>query len=727
MKDTEQVFSDLIEKVKSYMPNADIAVLEHALEVATKAHSSQKRASGELYISHPVNVAYILAEMEMDIPTIAAAILHDVLEDTPLTEEELHEEFGDEITELVKGVTKLTNIPYSSALEQQAENLRKMIVAMAKDIRVILIKLADRLHNMRTLQNMPHEKQLEKACETMEIYAPLAHRLGMSRIKWELEDLSLRYLDPVAYKEIAEGISQKRELREKYLETIKTTIADKMAEIGIRGEIESRAKHFYSIYRKMYSNNITMDQIYDLLAVRVIVDTVAECYAVLGMVHEIFKPIPGRFKDYIAMPKKNMYQSLHTSLIGPAGTPFEVQIRTWDMHRISEVGIAAHWKYKEGGQGGSSDDGKFAWVRKLIEDYSSAADSEEIISSLKVDLFEDEVFVFSPKGDLISLPIGSNPIDFAYSIHSQVGNKTVGAKINGKIKPIDTQLKNGDIVEIITAKNGTPSRDWLKIVKTTAARRKINEYYKKEEKEENVERGKIAFEKELKRNGIFDIAYKNQDAWQPFVLRKYTVQNLEDFYAMIGYGGISAFKAITKIKDLLSEFIEAEKTEEEIVKENTKEAPKKERVSSSQEIVVHGIDNCLVRYAKCCNPVHGDPIIGYITQGRGVTIHRADCQNVSNMEDEKVARLIEVEWGNTGKVRSYNANLHIIVNSKVGLLASIAAKISEMKISITNVDTKVTKDNLGIINIVVQISDKAQLEKLVGKISKLRDVIEVER
>lgn len=726
MQTTEQIYNDLIERVKAYNPDANFDLVKKAYDVATAAHGEQKRQSGELYITHPVNVAYILADMELDIPSICAALLHDVIEDTKYTEEDMRKDFGNEITDLVEGVTKLTNIPYSTVLEEQAENLRKMFVAMAKDIRVILIKLADRLHNMRTLKSMSHEKQLEKACETMEIYAPLAHRLGMSKIKWELEDISLRYLDPAAYKEISDNIAEKREEREKYLENIKKIIEDKMAEIGIRGEIQSRAKHFYSIYRKMYSQNIGIDQIYDLLAVRVIVDTVAECYAILGMVHELFQPIPGRFKDYIAMPKKNMYQSLHTSLFGPGGKPFEVQIRTWDMHRISEVGIAAHWKYKEGGQGGTETDDKFAWIRQIIEDYKETPDTEEIISTLKVDLFEDEVFVFSPRGDLLSLPIGSIPIDFAYNIHSAIGNKMVGCKINSKIKPIDTKLRNGDIVEIITAKNAAPSRDWLKIVKTTAARRKINEYLKKDQREENIIRGKSILDRELKKERLLELASKHEDKWRDIVLKRYTVKSLDDLYAMLGYGGLSVIKVITKIKDLLEEYIK-EQVEEEAVEVKQNPITEKKREVSSQEVIVRGIDNCLIRYAKCCNPVHGDEIVGYITRGRGVTIHRKDCENISSMDNDKTARLIEVEWGNSDKMSNYNAGLRIIVNSRVGILANVAAKISEMKIQVMGMNIRTTKDELGIIDAVVQITDKSQLDKLVANISKLRDVIEVER
>ncbi|MDR1101438.1 MAG: bifunctional (p)ppGpp synthetase/guanosine-3',5'-bis(diphosphate) 3'-pyrophosphohydrolase, partial [Clostridiales bacterium] len=543
MESVEKVYNDLIERIRQYNPSADFALIQKAFDVANKQHDGQMRFSGEPYIAHPVNVAYILAEMELDSAAIVAALLHDVVEDTEYSYEQINADFGEEITELVRGVTKLTKIPYSTKAEQQAENLRKMFMAMAKDIRVVLIKLADRLHNMRTLRSMTSKKQLEKACETMEIYAPLAHRLGMSKIKWELEDRSLRYLDPIAYKEIADNIAEKRESREEYLETIKTIISNKLNEANITFSLESRAKHFFSIYRKMYSQNIGIDQIYDLLAVRIIVESITDCYAVLGIVHEVFRPIPGRFKDYIAMPKSNMYKSLHTTLIGPTGTPFEVQIRTWDMHKIAEVGIAAHWKYKEGGAGDTEADNKFGWVRQLLEVYKNTNDAEELVTSLKTDLFEDEVFVFSPKGDLIDLPIGSNAIDFAYHIHSQIGDKTVGVKINGKMRPIDTKLKNGDIVEVITSKTSNgPSRDWLKIVATNQARRKINEFFKREQRDENITRGKSALERELKRNALYDIAMHNTDLWQPAVLKKYNLPNIDDMFAMLGYGGLSVLK-----------------------------------------------------------------------------------------------------------------------------------------------------------------------------------------
>lgn len=724
-----EIFENLVKIIKAYNPEANFELLERAFNVALTAHEGQFRVSGEPYITHPMMVACILAEMELDTSAIAAAILHDVVEDTSYTYEEAVAEFGQEIADLIIGVTKLTKIPYSTKQEQQAENLRKMIMSMAKDIRVILIKLADRLHNMRTLSSMPEKKRREKACETMEIYAPLAHRLGMSRVKWELEDCSLRYLDPVAYKEITSNIAEKRVIREKYLESIKATIAEKLERMGINGDIQSRAKHFYSIYRKMYSQNISIDQIYDLLAVRVLVESVTDCYAVLGMVHEIFRPIPGRFKDYIAMPKKNMYQSLHTTLIGPSGTPFEVQIRTWDMHRVAEVGIAAHWTYKEGGNTGDADD-KFSWIRQLIEAYQSPSDSEEIVTSLKVDLFEDEVFVFTPQGDLISLPAGSTAIDFAYSIHSQIGDKMVGVKIGGKIRPLGTRLRNGDIVEVITSKTANgPSRDWLKMVASNAARRKINEFFKREQRDENIERGKHALDRELKRNGLYDIAHNNLDIWQKAVLEKYNLTSMDDLMAMVGYGGLSVLKIMSKLKDSLKAQIDEHKQKEEEAKPKAAPPPPPKPASGSgKEIIVRGIDNCLVRFAKCCNPVHGDAIMGYITRGRGVTVHHANCINVTEVDEEQKARMIEVEWGGEAKT-SYLSSIKVIVDSRTGIFVNVAAVISEMKIAIRAVEAREGKNKTeySIMHFTLDIPNKEALEKIISRIRKVSGVISVER
>lgn len=723
----DESFKQLKEKIKGYIPNYDFTLLEKAYEFAIMAHSGQQRISGEPYVTHPLSVAHILAETELDVESIIAALLHDVVEDTSYSYDDIKSMFGENIAFLVEGVTKLGKIPYSTKEEQQIENFRKMFLAMAKDIRVVLIKLADRLHNMRTLKSMTKEKQLLTARETMEIYAPLAHRLGMSRIKWELEDISLLYLDPVAYHEIADHIATKRVEREEYLENIKSTLESKLSELGIDAHLEGRAKHFYSIYRKMYTNNIDIDQIYDLLAVRVIVNTISECYAVLGLVHELYKPISGRFKDYIAMPKKNMYQSLHTSVIGPTGKPFEIQIRTWEMHKISEVGIAAHWKYKEGKSGPSDLDSKLEWVRQLIDMYSdaSSADAEEFMRNVRRDLFEDEVFVFSPKGDVINLPAGAIPIDFAYSIHSAIGNKTIGAKINGRIVPLDYVLQNGDIVEIITSSvpHG-PSRDWLKIVKTSQARKKINEWFKKEHREENILRGKEILEKELKRNGL-PLNSMNKKEWIEPVLKRYNLHTGDDMLAAIGYGGLSVNKVIARIKE---EYRKSEKLYEALIpKIQVKDVRRKP--SSNNGVIVKGIDNCLVRFSRCCNPVPGDEIVGYITRGRGVSIHRKDCINARNLENvalQEGERFIDVWWDETHKA-SFYTEIQIVANDRQGLVLEVTNVISELKIEMHAINARSTKEQLGIINVTLEINDKEQLEKVIKRFWKIPDVISVIR
>ncbi len=724
MKDIQDSFESLKEKIKKYNPQCDFWMLEKAFNLSVVAHSGQQRVSGEPYVTHPLRVAHILADIELDCDSIVAGLLHDTVEDTTYNYDDIKELFGEHIAMLVEGVTKLGKIPYSTKEEQQIENLRKMFFAMAKDIRVILIKLADRLHNMQTLKSMPEEKQREKARETMEVYAPLAHRLGMSKIKWELEDLSLRYLDPVAYHEIAEHIAQKRKQREDYLENVKDTLHTKLDGLGISAHIEGRAKHFYSIYRKMYTNNIAIDEIYDLLAVRVIVDSINECYAVLGLVHELFKPIPGRFKDYIAMPKKNMYQSLHTSLIGPTGRPFEIQIRTWEMHKIAEVGIAAHWKYKEGFTGESDMDSKLEWVRQLLDIHKDLTDAEEFMNTLKIDLFEDEVFVFSPKGDVINLPAGSCPIDFAYAIHSAIGNKTTGAKINGKIVPLDHAMINGDIVEIITSSvpHG-PSRDWLKIVKTSQARKKINEWFKKENREENIQRGKDSLEKEMKRNGL-PLTLLHKKEWMEPIYKRYTLNALDDLFATIGFGGLPVAKVITRIKE------ENRKTEKPEVDEITEISETKPRSNkNSNGIVVRGIENCLVRFSRCCNPVPGDEIVGYITRGRGVSVHRKDCINVRNLENsvlQEGERFIDVWWADEHKA-SYYTDIQVVANDRQGLVLEVTNAVSELKINLSALNARGTKDGLGIVNLTVEIKNKEQLEKALKRFWKIHGVTSVIR
>ena len=724
MYDAVKCFETLKENIAKYNPNSDLDFIKKAGDYATKAHEGQNRKSGEPFVTHPYNVALILSELEMDDEAIVAGLLHDTVEDTSCTINEIKEEFGENVALLVEGVTKLGKIPYSTKQEQQVENLRKMFLAMAKDIRVIIIKLADRLHNMRTLKSMSEEKQLAKAHETMEVFAPLANRLGMQKVKWELEDLSLRYLDPIAYKEISDHINLKRGERIEYLENVKTTLQTKLDEMGIEAGMSGRAKHFYSIYKKMYTNNISIDEIYDLLAVRVIVNNINECYAVLGMVHELYKPIPGRFKDYIAMPKKNMYQSLHTSLIGPGGRPFEVQIRTWEMHKIAEVGIAAHWKYKEGVSGATDLDNKLEWVRQLLEIHRDMNDAEDFIHNLKIDLFEDEVFVFSPKGAVINLPNGAGPIDFAYAIHSAIGNKTIGAKVNGKIVTLEHKLTNGDIVEIITSSNSRgPSRDWLKIVKTSQAKKKINDWFKKENREENILKGREMIERELKKSGI-PISVLNDKKFMEPICKKFTLSTIDDLLSTVGFGGIPLTKAFSRIKDYYTKIhLEQNDTNalEELVNISSEKISK-----SSNGIIVKGISNCLVKISRCCNPVPGDDIVGYITKGRGVSVHRTDCINMNNLNEIDAQRFIEVHWSDE-QTSNYTSDLQIIANDRNGLMVDVMNTVSAAKSSIKAVNSRVTKDNLAIINITAIVSSQDQMQKLLKSLKNIESVTSVSR
>jgi GTP pyrophosphokinase len=718
-------YSRLVKKINKYNINCDFSLIEKAYVISKDAHSGQQRVSGEPFIMHPMEVANILAELELDCTAIVAGILHDTIEDTTYTYEQLKEKFGEEVALLVDGVTKLGKIPYTTKEEQQAENLRKMFLAMSKDIRVILIKLADRLHNMRTLKYMSADKQIEKAKETLEIYAPLAHRLGISKIKWELEDLCLRYLDPKGYYDLVDKISKKRREREAYIEQILATLKERIAELGIEVHLDGRPKHFYSIDRKMEQQTKTLDQIYDLFAFRVIVDSVKDCYGVLGLVHEIYKPMPGRFKDYIAMPKPNMYQSLHTTVIGPEGVPFEIQIRTWDMHRVAEVGIAAHWKYKESSSGGS-DDSKLAWLRQLLDWQKEMRDPNEFMETLRVDLFTDEVFVFTPKGDVFSLAASSTPIDFAYSIHSAIGNKMIGAKVNGKIVTIEYELKNGDIVEILTSSNvHGPSRDWLKIVKTSQARNKINQWFKKEKRDENIVRGKELVEKELKKQSLaFSVLFKPE--WVEILLRKYTFNTLDDLYAAIGYGAMTANKVISRLKEEYKKTVKVEDFALQTAETISQQKPNQNRKSVPENgIVVKGIENCLVRISRCCNPVPGDPIIGYITRGRGVSVHRADCPNVTNNIDGDT-RLIDVDWYTANNV-SYNAEVTVLANDRTALLMEITNVIGEAKIPLKAINARTTKDQVAVMNLTMEITNTEQLEKITKKLKRVDGVFEVTR
>lgn len=725
----QQVLDELISAVKTNFPNADLDLIYKAFNFANEAHKNQKRVSGYPYIMHPLHVAITVANLKFDVESVCAALLHDVVEDTEYTLDDVRNLFGDNIANLVDGVTKLDKIEITSSEERHMENLRKMFLAMANDIRVIIIKFADRLHNLSTLISMPEDKQRATARETLNLYAPLAHRLGMYKIKWELEDYSLKYLDPVAYHEIVEGINQKRQEREEFIAQIKSTLKTSLSEIGIECTIDGRPKHFYSIYRKMFTQNKTLDQIYDLFAVRIITNSVTDCYTALGLAHELYKPMPGRFKDYIAMPKPNMYQSLHTTVIGPNGTPFEIQIRTKEMHEIAENGIAAHWKYKGIAENDSNSEQKLSWIRQLLEFQKDADNEEEFLRALKVDLFTDQVFVFTPKGDVISFPAGATPIDFAFNIHSAIGYKMHGARVNGKIVPLDYQLQNGDIVEIITstAIHG-PSRDWIKIVKTSQAKNKINQWFKKEKREENIIRGKEMIEKEIKRQGL-NSAELLTDAHLQSMFKRYGFSSLDDLYSAVGYGSLPTLKAVSKLKEehkRKSEKKEIPVISSEVLSEPPKISPN-EKSSAKDGVIVSGIDSCLIRYSRCCNPVPGDKIIGYITRGRGVSIHRQDCPNIANAysnADEK-ARLIEVEWSKHDQT-TFTANLKIEANDRPGIFIEVANAVGETKIPLKAINAR-TKDTLAIFEITLEIANIEQIEKVAKKLKNLKGVIDVSR
>ncbi|MBE7030807.1 MAG: bifunctional (p)ppGpp synthetase/guanosine-3',5'-bis(diphosphate) 3'-pyrophosphohydrolase [Ruminococcaceae bacterium] len=732
MNDTCQtLYEELIKKIKQYNPNCDFDLIERAYLLAANAHKEQKRVSGRPYLAHPLSVAQTVAEMELDVASICAALLHDVVEDTECTIEDIREQFGEEIAILVDGVTKLDKIQFSSKEERDMENLRKMFLAMAKDIRVIIIKFADRLHNMATLISMPEEKQREKARETLSIFAPLAHRLGMYKIKWELEDTSLKYIDPIAFYEIVEGIKQKRQEREDYIIHIKAALKDKLDVLGIDCTIDGRPKHFYSIYRKMFTQNKTLDQIYDLFAVRIITNTVSDCYAALGAAHELYKPMPGRFKDYIAMPKPNMYQSLHTTVIGPGGRPFEIQIRTKEMHAVAENGIAAHWKYKEGNVATDQNmEQKLSWVRQLLELQRDAKDEEEFLSALRIDLFTDQVFVFTPKGDVQSFPAGATPIDFAFSIHSAIGCKMQGARVNGKIVPLDYQMQNGDIVEIITSSSiHGPSPDWLKIVKTGQARNKINQWFKKENREQNIEKGKDMLEKEIKRQGMNGLGLLKNEYLEP-LCRRYGFKSIDDLYSGLGFGGIPLSKVISRLKDEYKKSHQEEPDPASIIASVSQAAQSKPSSSSSGSdgVTIAGVDNCLIRFSKCCNPVPGDRIIGYITRGRGVSIHRQDCSNIASAysnEEEKV-RLIEVAWEDN-KNTSYLSTLKVVSHDRSGILVEFTNAIADSKVPLKGLNARTTKDDLAIIELTLEITGTEQLDRIIKKLRAISGVIDVTR
>ena len=728
MQQKEITIKDVIAKRKEKGKKVDTKLIMKAYNYAYEHHGDQKRHSGEPYIIHPLNVAYILADVGMDDSTICAALLHDVVEDTDATDDDLRKNFGDEISDMVAGVTKLGKVQFASVEEQQVEDYRKMFLAMGKDIRVIIIKLADRLHNMRTLKYLKRDRQIANAKETMEIYAPLANRLGLYSIKWELEDLSFKYLYPQEYHELVEGINRKRDERLKFIEKIMADIRVQLKKNHIEAEVTGRAKHLYSIYRKMKRDNKTLDQIYDLFALRILVNSIKDCYAALGIVHEMYTPMPGRFKDYIAVPKPNMYQSIHTTLLGEKGTPFEVQIRTWDMHRVAEYGIAAHWAYKEASYLGKKESvkvegDKLAWLRESLEWQKDMQDPEEFLETLKTELFEDEVYVFTPKGAIKVLPRGATPIDFAYSIHEEIGNHMTGCKINSKMMPIITSLKNGDIVEIITSDSSKgPSRDWLKFVKSTKAKNKITSWFKKAEKSENIEKGKDLIEKEIKRIGMTHAELFKQE-YIDAALERYKYNTIDDMYAAVGFGANSAVKIIAK---MLQEYRKEHQEEdiEQKMEELRKDKETKPKPSSSG-VIVKGIDNCLVRLAKCCNPLPGDEIIGYITKGRGVSVHRKDCVNVNDLlSDEN--RIIDVKWYEKAK-ENYNVTLEVLANDRKGLLVDILNAVKETNANLMGVSTKTTKERIAIMDIDLEVENIEELNKVIRHIKKVDSVYEVKR
>lgn len=718
----EHKIDSLIELVKKNNPDADTELILKAYHLADGAHKDQKRLSGEAYIIHPVSVAYILAEYKMDTETIVAAILHDVIEDTSYTYDDIKEMFNEQVADLVEGVTKIGKIEYQSKEESQAENLRKMVLAMSKDIRVILIKLVDRLHNMRTLEYMKESKQIEKSRETLDIYAPIANRLGIQTIKAELEDLALKYLDSDGYYDLVKKVKMKKQSREEYINKVIKILEKKIDEVGIEAKIYGRSKHFYSIYRKMKAQNRNFDEIYDLIAVRVIVDSVKDCYGVLGIVHTQWKPIPGRFKDYIAMPKPNMYQSIHTTVIGPNGDPFEIQIRTKEMHETAEYGIAAHWKYKEGITDSNNKElryeNKMSWLRQILEWQKELDNANDLVETIKVDLLNEEVYVFTPQGKVVELPMGSCPLDFAYRIHSDVGNSCVGAKVNGKIVPLNYTLNNGDIVEIMTSKNSNgPSRDWLNFTKSAHARNKIRQYFKKEEKEENIAKGKTMLEREIKREGLQDTKLLSTSELE-VVSDKMGYKTLSDFYAAIGYSGVKIGTVLQKMRLLFPK--EFPEPEEEVVIKKTAKLKK-----SNSSVIVAGHNEIDVRFSKCCNPVPGDKIVGYITVGRGISVHRTDCPNVLGMTDP--SRIVDVEWNKFGIGGSFTAEIQIKAREKQGLLIEISKIFLEMNIPLTALTARNEKGEFDYFSATFEVKTRRELNLLIKNLNKIPEIISIHR
>ena len=723
METFEEHYSAMCDAIRKRMPGADMALINRAVDYADKKHAVQKRKDGSPYIIHPLAVAQIVTEMGLDQDAILGALLHDCIEDTDASHEEIERLFGTTVAELVEGVTKLTRANFSSTEQAQMENLRKMFMAMSKDIRVVLIKIADRLHNMRTMQYQTPAKQILKCRETMDIYAPLAHRLGMQRIKWELEDTSLRYLAPMEYEEITSYLQAHKEQDETFMRTIQEKITHRLTAMGIHNTTYGRIKHVYSIYRKMQAQAKTMDELYDIYAFRVIVDTIPDCYNVLGHIHDLFNLIPGRFKDYISTPKPNMYQSLHTTVIGSQGIPFEVQIRTWEMHETAEYGIAAHWKYKQGTGSGSEKD--FEWVRRLLESQQDA-DAEEYVQSLKIDMFDDEVFVFTPKGRIVSLPSGSTPIDFAYAIHSGVGNSMVGAKVNNRIANIDTTLNNGDICEILTSKSAKgPSRDWLNICKSNQARTKIKQWFKKEKREENILHGRASFESEMKRMGL-PLSAITDDELEPQLLRKLSFDDWDDMYAAIGYGGLTAVKAVGRIRDDITKALKAQTAEKQPIsplRVNPDSEAVKQNRHAVNGVIVEDIDSCMIKFAKCCTPVPGDPIVGFITKGFGVSVHRADCPNAKNRDDPKeAARWVRVRWASQEE-QPFETTLELDCLTRDGLLLDVATVMTTARVRVKELVGKDLPGGRSTFTVRFEVKNVAELDTIRTKLMNIRDVV----
>ena len=730
--DIDAMYQHLEDTVRGYNPSANFQQIRQAYELAREMHGTQMRKDGSPFITHPLAVAQIVAEeLHLDSESIIAALLHDTIEDTSATHEQIAKMFSPTVADLVEGVSKLTRVHYTSKEEEQMENLRKMLMAMSKDIRVILIKISDRLHNMRTMEYQTPEKQKQKSFETMEIYAPIAHRLGMQKMKWELEDLSLKYLDPISYREITEALDEKAAEYDGFMSSIHDQISQRLKEAGIGAQVYGRMKHPYSIYRKMYTQNKNLDDVFDLFAFRVIVDTVADCYNVLGIIHDLYKPILGRFKDYIGTPKPNLYQSLHTTVVGESGIPFEVQIRTKEMHEVAEYGIAAHWKYKQNGQG-SGDEGRYEWVRRLLEN-QEGADAEDFIHSLKVDMFADEVFVFTPQGDVINLPAGATPIDFAYNIHSAVGNHMVSAKVNGRIVPLNHRLQNGDVVEVMTSQSAHgPSRDWIKIARSSNARSKIRQWFKREKRDENIVNGRQSFESELKRTGV-SLKELLADENVPNVLKKLSFNSVDDMYAAIGYGGVTALKVIGRLREDIQRILHQHQADRqaEVPVAGQPEVMRPavpQRSKGEHGIIVEGLSNCLVKFSKCCSPVPGDDIVGFITRGYGVSVHRADCPNVLRSRDNpaEAGRWIRVSWADKTS-ESYHTMLQIVAKDRISLIVDVSTVLSATKTRVLSLNARSTPDGFGLLDLGIEVSDREQLKTVMNRLEQIQGVMKVTR